>query len=425
MAGKCNIIAVSCCVSLVLPVLAGPAGASTSGEKPFARVGPALVKGNFHRYPPFYSNVIAPHAVLAAGKVYCAFQDTRGRPVVMVYDIGTTNWSGPVTASQFGLGSDAHGNPSICLDNQGYIHVFYGCHGGRMRHTRSTRPRDISRWSEQPSPTNRATYPQTIKLADGRIFLFYRAGGHVEPWCARISADGGRTWSEAQKVIEMRLAPPDRLAAAYASICPGYHGRTVHCFWVHKDDNAARVTEQKKHPWRPLKYKGLHEAVYRYNMYYIRRDPAGTWRNIEGRKVQLPISKAFAHKYCMVYDSGDEFTNIGFPFVDNQNRPYVRFTTGVGDWKKGSKPIKPWHSLYANYDAGKWHVSKNIPVTWPAEAGAFAAAKGSAAFGPLRQAEWFIYYAHEPPSSGKGTGIYLYNLKTGYAIPRAAPAKLP
>ena len=55
--------------------------------EPFAMIGPALVKGNYHQYPPFYGYVIAPHAVLAEGRVFCAFQDTNGRPVVMVYDI--------------------------------------------------------------------------------------------------------------------------------------------------------------------------------------------------------------------------------------------------------------------------------------------------------------------------------------------------
>lgn len=56
---------------------------------------PALVKGNYHQYPPFYGGVIAPHAVLARGRVFCAFQGTYGRPVVVVYDIQAKAWEGP------------------------------------------------------------------------------------------------------------------------------------------------------------------------------------------------------------------------------------------------------------------------------------------------------------------------------------------
>ena len=63
--------------------------------EPFAMIGPALVKGNYHRYPAFYGNVIAPRAVLASGRVLCAFQDTYGRPVVVGYDIQAKALEGP------------------------------------------------------------------------------------------------------------------------------------------------------------------------------------------------------------------------------------------------------------------------------------------------------------------------------------------
>lgn len=428
MQRKHKVIITFCFFPLVMAVATGASARSDASDKretAFATIGPALVKGNYHQYPPFYSNVIAPHVVVAEGKVYCAFQNTKGQPVVMAYDTKDGSWAGPVTASEFGLGKDSHGNPSICIDRRGHIHIFYGCHGGRMRYTRSARPYSIAEWQEQPCPTARATYPQSIRMADGGIFLFYRAGGHMEPWSARISKDNGQTWSGQEKVIEMRLAPPDRLAAAYASICPGYEGRTIHCFWVHKDDNAARVRGEREHPWRPLKYKGLHEAVYRYNMYYIYRDTKGTWRNIAGEEVELPVSKAFADKHCIVHDSGDEFTNIGFPFVDKKNRPYVRFKTGVGDWKAGGKIIKPWHGLYAHYDADKWHVSGKVPASWPGEAKAFAAGKGAAAFGPKSQVDWFIYYTNDRYNPDKGSSIFLHNLTTGYASRKGGPARLP
>jgi len=294
-----------------------------------------------------------------------------------------------------------------------------------MRHARSAHPCAIAEWQEQQAPAPRATYPQSIRMADGSIFLFYRAGGHMEPWSASISKDDGSTWSESEKVIEMRLAPPDKLAAAYASICPGREGRTVHCFWVHKDDNAARVKGDTQHPWRPLKYKGFHEAVYRYNMYYIFRDAEGAWRNIVGQKVELPVSKALADAHCLLYDSGDDFTNIAFPFVDEQNRPYARFTTGVGDWKAGGTIIKPWHSLYAHYEAGKWQISNEIPAAWPEQAKIFAKARGSAAFGPKSQVDWFIYYTHGRSDLNQGTSIFLYHATSGYAARQPTPTPLP
>jgi len=48
----------------------------------FTTIGPALVHRNFHQHPPFYGTVIAPHAVAAKGRIFCAFQDTKGRSAV-------------------------------------------------------------------------------------------------------------------------------------------------------------------------------------------------------------------------------------------------------------------------------------------------------------------------------------------------------
>ena len=423
----------------------------------FAAIAAETVKGGYHQYPPFYNNVISPHAVVTRDAVYCAFQNTNGQPIMMAYDIGKRRWSEPVRASQFGLGRDAHGNPSICIDSTGYIHIFYGCHGQAMRHTRSNKSYNITSWQEQSVPTPRATYPQSMRMANNDIYLFYRAGGHMEPWCLRTSKDDGQTWSEPEKIIEMRLEPNDPLAAAYCSFHPGSDSKTVHCFWVHKDDNARRVKGDRKHPWRPLKYPGLHEAVYRYNMYYIYRDTEGIWRNIAGDKVKLPVSKAFADKKCLVFDSGDEFTNIGFPTVDSNNCPYVRFPYGVGDWKKGDRIIVPWRHKFAHYDydLSKWQVTDEVPQDWPLNVKTILTAKGPAApllsceskkGGDKSQGRWFIFFStlrssataedgqHARPSEEAGSFIFLYHERgtpfcntsqngnpTGYAIREGGP----
>jgi len=392
-------------------------------EDAFAAIAAETVEGGYHQYPPFYDNVISPHAVVARGTVYCAFQNTKGQPIVMAYDISKKRWSEPAKSSEFGLGRDAHGNPSICIDSQGYIHVFYGCHGGPMRHTRSVEPYNITSWQEQASPAPRATYPQSIRMANNDIYLFYRAGGHMEPWCLRKSSDDGQTWSEPEKIIEMRLEPPDPLAAAYCSFHPGSDGKTVHCFWVHKDDNAARVKGNRKHPWRPLKYPGLHEAVYRYNIYYIYRDVKGIWQNIAGDKVTLPVSKAFADKECLVFDSGDEFTNIGLPAADSNNRPYVRFPYGVGDWQKGGTIILPWRYKFAHYDydLSKWQVTDEVPQDWPSDVKTSLTAKGSAAYGDKSEGRWFIFFQHARPSQDAGSFIFLYHEKEGFATRTGGP----
>ncbi len=395
----------------------------------FATTGAATVSGG-RLYPPFYNYVIGPHAVVAGRKVFCAFQDTQGRPIVMAYEIDRKRWHGPVRGSNFGLKRDSHGNPSLCVDRHGYVHLFYGCHGGPMRHTRSVKPMDISAWKERPPPTRRATYPQSMRMKDDRIFLFYRAGGHMEPWCLRISDDDGRTWSDAQPIIEMRRDPPDRLAAAYCFFLPGRDGCTVHCFWNHKDDNAARVTKDRPHPWRPLKYPGLHEAVYRYNVYYAFRDEKGTWRGPKDQKVSLPISKKLADAECLVYDSGQAFSFIPYRsrlVVDADNRPYYKVRTGVVDWVRHdpddpTKALVPVRDLFVRIGSDGAEVAKTMLGQWPTDIKKILHARGLEVYGDRSHGRWFIFCTRKPLADGQGSHLFLYRWEAGYAAREGGPA---
>lgn len=379
---------------------AGEAACGVPASGPAPQEAFATIGGE--RYHPFYARVIAPHAVAARGVVYCAFQDSGGRPTVMAYDPAGRKWSGPVTASEFGLGKDHHGNPSLYVDRKGFLHLFHGCHGGAMRHTRSAAPYDVAQWRQQASPAPKATYPQSMRLADGRAYLFYRAGGHPEPWCMRTSADDCATFGAAQRIIEMRVKPRHRQAAAYAHFFPGRDGKGIHCFWNYKEDDPRR--------W-PAQYRGLHEAVYRFNVYYIRRDAEGTWRSAAGEAVSLPVSKADADAKCMVYDSGEWFAYPGQHALGPDDRPFARISTGVRDWGS-EKVLVPIESRYACRAGGTWQVTDRMPGDWPADVAGVVGGAGEAAFEDLgeagtrvRQAEpWFIFFRHRP----KPTALYLY-----------------
>lgn len=374
-------------------------------------------------YPAFYNYYICPHAIEEGGKVFCAYQDGQGRPIAMAYDVAARTWAGPVRASSHGLGKDTHGNPSICADRRGRIHLFFGCHGRKMWHVRTARPRDISEWRQMPHPTDRATYPEILRLADGRLLLFYRAGGHVAPWLMRTSRDDGETWSPAERIIEMRLAPRDPKAAAYCAFLPGAGYRTVHGFFVHKDDNPG-FGRGKPHPWRPLKYPGLHEAVYRYNVYYVRRDADGTWRGADGSKLKLPLSKAAADRHALVHDTGHEFAGHKRIAIGADDTPYLRFTVGVADWKSG-KVVVPSRTKFAAPRGGTWQVFDKLPPDWPEPVRRCLLTPGPAAYGRTFPNPWFIHHqrgAREDPTS---TYIWLGHAEKGYATRRAGPAASP
>jgi hypothetical protein len=395
--------------------------ATTSPDKAFAY----LPKRNNRFFSPFYNSTVWPHAVEENGKVFLAYQDFKGRPIVMAYDIERRAWQGPVRADAFGIGPDTHGNPSLCIDETGRLHLFFGCHGwgdkkGPMRHVRSVEPYSISEWERMSAPVDPATYPQSWRAADGRLFLFYRAGTHMDPWQMKISRDHGQTWSKPQSLVELRRAPEDPKAAAYCYFQPGVDRQTVHAFFVHKDDNPTRV---EPHPWRPLRYRGLSEAVYRYNVYYMYRNTDGVWQSERKDKLDLPLSREQADRQALVYDTGHEFGRVNRVAVGPNNQPYLRFQRGVWDWTTDNKPIVPMRTMFATLKSDHWRIQQQIPNAWPSRVRRQLKAPGYSGM-PIT-GPWSLYYENRNLQDAAGTYLYLHHLNKGVVSRSDGPAPLP
>ena len=104
-------------IAIILFIHAGTAICSSDDSK--AEQAFAVVSGlKGSHYPSFYSYFIAPQAVVEKGQVFCAYQDSSGRPIVLIYDIKNEDWCEPVRVSEFGLKHDSHGNPAICIDRR-------------------------------------------------------------------------------------------------------------------------------------------------------------------------------------------------------------------------------------------------------------------------------------------------------------------
>jgi hypothetical protein len=135
--------------------------------------------------------------------------------------------------------------------------------------------------------------------------------------------------------------------------------------------------------------------------------------------------KVFADKHCLVFDSGDEFTSIGVPMVDEADRPYLRFRYGVGDWKAGGEPAMPWRNMYTGFAGGRWQVGERIPEDWPEGVRVQAEAEGTTAFGDRSQGRWFIFYRNDRFNAEQPTSIFLQHESGKFAARTGGPAKLP
>jgi len=258
-----------------------------------------------------FENYIHPQAIYHNEKVILVYQgENQDIYVLSCSKDGTIE--GPYFVADNPLTNDVHGGPAIWVDADGYYHITYGSHASAQKHVKSANPNDISSWVAQPDIVSSATYPQIIEL-DGVLYIFYRAGGHTADWVYRTSTDGGYTWSGETAVIDSTSEN-----VWYVSFRKGKDGR-IHVAWAWKDESNLLGTDEP-------------EWYQRYNVYYMFRDHDGTWKNIEGVTLTLPITKDTADTYCLVYrtDNMSPPKHCNNPTVSAtaNGKPFIVFTFG-------------------------------------------------------------------------------------------------
>ena len=267
-----------------------------------------------------------PRGKYYKGKTYIAYQGPNLDPYVICYDHHSGTWSGAVKAGENPLINDSHGNPALLVEQSGYVHIFYGCHGGPMKYVKSTKAGDISSWTAMPDPAIHATYPQLIQMPDGTIYLFYRRGGHTADWVYRTSTDDGAIWSGETVVIDSN---PNDVWYPFFKKAPN---STIHAGFCWKDE---------KHP------RGG-ETWQRFNIYYMFRDFDGNWKNASGKMLSIPVTKSVLDTFALVYNSGTDHAENPSIDIDLNNIPYLVFTTGSG---------KSYKHVFAKWNGQSWFLT--------------------------------------------------------------------
>lgn len=283
----------------------------------------------------FFDSAAAPEALLsemalhpAAMRVgdvtYIAYQGAGYDPFVAAYDESEGTWSGPVRAGINPLVLDTHGAPSMYLDAAGRLNLIYGGHNRPLYHSRTVEPGDISAWEALPLVDSMATYPQTFVAHGGRVVLFYRTTNNN--WVMRISDEDRVSFGAPETIL---LGGPDTWW--YADFRPG-SGGNIHAAFVW-NDYLARLDG------RPYA---------RRHVYYMRRDPGGTWHDATGTPVPVPLDRTAADASVRVIDSGEQLVNEISVKEDDTGAPCILFVTG---YEAGPDQFA-WH--YLRRESDEW-----------------------------------------------------------------------
>jgi len=151
----------------------------------------------------------------ASHRTYIAYLGLERDLYVTYYDHHTSTLAAPVEVGSYPIAdNDDHGNPSICLDLDGHIHIVWGAHNSAHRYSKSDNPWDISAWTTV-ALSDSGTYASiNCDPASGDLIVIDRAGGgHGASFPAhefggiRRSDDGGATWSTYASLVDTTGAP--------------------------------------------------------------------------------------------------------------------------------------------------------------------------------------------------------------------------
>jgi hypothetical protein len=308
------------------------------------------------------------------GITYVSYQGSNEDPYVAAYNHETQQWNGPFKAGTSILGKDptkkidSHGKPTMIIDDEGYIHIFYGGHGGvkelhgdnpfggyhsgENRHAVSQKPYDIRTWRDLNNITPFGTYNQAIKMDNGDIYLFYRHGAHRSDWVYQKSTDNGVTFAAPVSFLKSKRRDDDiGHDSWYASVSKGVGDEIVIGFDYHYcwDRDA------------PRNNRGGH-STERKNLYFVKFNTKdNSWTTVRDETLSLPITKDIADNKALAVDTGDMWTFNGITKVDARGVPHINAYIGndIG-WQIGG----PKHASYFAWDGESWvgNIESGLPI---------------------------------------------------------------
>jgi len=238
---------------------------------------------------------------------------------------------------------DAHDNPILSIDEDGYIYLFSTSHGASRPSyiSKSKLPYDISEFEnvaatkiedgQQVLMTN-FSYVQNWHLPEqGFVNFFTRYNYPADRTICYMTSRDGQEWSEWKRIAAIKKGHYQISATA--------NNVAGSAFNFHPD------TEEKN---------GLN---WRTNLYYVETTDFGeTWQAADGTKLELPLTEI--ENPALVYDYYNEDLNVYMKDItyDDVGRPIILYVTSKGFQAGPENDPRTW--MTARWTGQKWVFNK-------------------------------------------------------------------
>lgn len=234
---------------------------------------------------------------------------------------------------------DAHDNPVLTIDDEGYLWIFSTSHG-RSRPSyihRSRRPYDIEAFDRVPAtqvvdgrrvPITNFSYMQIWTAPGQGMAAFYtRYGDPVARTVGFMASADGVSWG-----------PWQRLAAM--------------------DEGHYQVSGQGQRRWGTMfnyhpRGKGLN---WRTNLYYLETvNQGGSWQTVDGQPLEVPLTRP--QTPALVHDYQAEGRNVYLKDLqyDADDHPVLLYLTSGGYQAGPANDPRTWH--VARWTGKAWTIT--------------------------------------------------------------------
>ena len=292
----------------------------------------------YHTPAATYYTTLRPNGIRFAGmhdRSYFVYGDYSRDPAIRYYDNSTGILSEAVIAGRTQIPGDAHGNPSLLIDDDGYIYVFFGCHHNPIQVRRSKAPENILEWEEEVQISVTATYPQPYMLDSGTIITSFResAGVATAGWGYVTSTSKGQEWSSCRLLV----SEPKNFIYALSEVVRNSSGESSYHLAITPFSDETRLYE---------------------NIYYLRSDDGmETFQASDGTVIAgeppFPLSQLE-----LVYVNTDSSSHINDFAIGGDGTPFILFNEGP--WSQAALPAPGEWKLARRSEAG-WVISSIAP----------------------------------------------------------------
>jgi hypothetical protein len=246
--------------------------------------------------------------------------------------------------------NDPHDNPSLLIDDDGYIWVFVSGRGQTRPgfKFKSTKPFNIGTFEEITS--EEMTYPQPWKTEHGFFHFFTKYTG-VRQLYFETSSDG-KMWSH-DKLLAAIPANKGEKSGHYQTSACFNHKKVGTFFNRHPNGNVDKRTD----------------------LYYIESADFGkTWNDVSGKKLDIPLTKTETTARVVNYSSQGKNVYMKDMDFDANGNPFCLYIRSNGhepgpesapyEWCLTRWDGLNWQTFVIttsdhNYDMGSLYISEN------------------------------------------------------------------